>query len=482
MFLSASQLKIVFPVYKHNDESHCKRAWWNKYIKKLPVPQKSFTNLGSVLHSCIENYLRSEDLDDGEPFPEGWDKDLREDEADLVKTLVTKGIEEGHINKEPKRKVEMSIWDGKDHIDLLRGLKPQWEEEFLLEKAKECWEIVPGILLNGFIDYYFEDNKIIDWKSSSNPHKWGLTVDKKSTKYIGFDLQLLIYADFLRQVKKIKGPIEAGHVYFRTKSTPEVTPISHTFTPEVLDEFHEWLTKEAIPDMVKLKNMTQGVVATIEPGKNACGNYGGCPYKELCAGNRTEKEYLIIQAINNGDSKMTGPSLADILKAKKNKEAPVEAPVEAKVTKEVTKAAPKKVKETKEAPVEVKVTEEVPVEAKVEVVLRPLADLKKEIPEKKKRRGYTLCINCQPIRGCKPVSFHRLFNEITSDIVEEMGKESWYDLDPFKRRDLFPLNEESILDYADGKTIVVKYIEPDYKMLIEILKENAKTIMEGMAN
>ena len=482
MFLSASQLKMVFPIYKHNDETHCKRSWYNKYVKKLPVPDRDFTNLGTVLHSCIENYLESGDLDTGDPFPGGWDKGLRSDESDKVRELVELGIEEGYIVKSKKRMIEMSIGDGKDHTTLLRKLKPEWDEDWIKEKATQCWEIVPGVLLTGFIDYYYNINKIIDWKTSSDPMKYGLKKDSKSTKYIGFDLQLLLYATFLRKVMNVQGPIEVAHVYFRTKKEAKVLKVSHTFSPEDLDEFYEWLTTVAIPDMLELKEMKEGVVVSLEHGKEACNRYGGCPYKPICSGNRTEEEYKIIHSIGKGESKM-GKSLMDMIKdaggeleadSKKSEGKEVSIPAVEDTSKNeavVEETAPAPTPEEQEAVEELK--------EKVEEIKETQQEVEAKVTPKK-RKGSTLCIGCQPIRGCKPVSLTMVFREIVSAICTELGEDDWYKLDPFKRRELFHQNVESVLDYADGKTLVAMYLEPDYSSLLQVLRDNAKSLVEAM--
>ena len=115
MFLSASQIKIVFPLYKKDDDSHCKRKWFNKYIQKLPQPRQEFTKLGSALHGCVENYLNSADMESGDPFLDGWDLGLTGNQPEIVQELVNKSIEEGYVTKKKERHIEASIWDGKDH-------------------------------------------------------------------------------------------------------------------------------------------------------------------------------------------------------------------------------------------------------------------------------------------------------------------------------------------------------------------------------
>ena len=443
---------MAFPVWhpdkEISDDTECKRSWYNKYVKKLPVPDRDFTNVGSELHACVERYLESGDLEEGEPFPDGWDKKLKKEEAELVKNLVTQGIEEGFIQKEPQRVIELPLWDGKDHLSTLQNLKPTWSGDFLESQSKACWEIAPGILITGYIDLWHSGNKIKDWKTSSNPHKYGLSVDKESTKYVGHDIQLLLYALFLRKVKGVKGHIEVSHTYFPTKNSTKIKEVKCKIAPNVLEKFHKWLTDKVIPAFLELKAMTEPEVKELPHGESACDRYGGCPYKKLCAGTLGEREYKIINNINKGVSKMAEKkkSLADILKEKK--------------------AAGKKEEPTPTPTPEVKKEEPTPTP--------------KEAPQETDTVGYTLIIGAS-VRSTSNqfTTLTKFFNEVTSGMVKEMDVDDWWSLDAFDRKELFQKGKEEILKMANGKTIVCRFLEPDLKALLNVIYDDATTVIEG---
>ncbi len=54
----------------------------------------------------------------------------------------------------------------------------------------------------------------------------------------------------------------------------------------------------------------------------------------------------------------------------------------------------------------------------------------------RRKAGYFLYINCMPI-GVETVSIEAIFNEFAAELAESQGKESYYDLDVFKRREAF---------------------------------------------
>ena len=131
-------------------------------------------------------------------------------------------------------------------------------------------------MIPGFIDLWHSGNQIVDWKSSANPQKWGLSLDRDSISYLGHDVQLLLYAVYLRKVKKVKGPINVGHTYFQTKNKPLVREIKVEVPEVVLDKFYNWLITTVIPAFVELQGMKLSFVKTLPFGEDACKKYSGC--------------------------------------------------------------------------------------------------------------------------------------------------------------------------------------------------------------
>lgn len=461
MYLSASQIKIMFPIYLGDDQTQCSRQWYNKYVKKLPTPEFKATNLGSRLHSCIEHWLSFDETDDQSAFYEGWEKGLQPTEIETIKTLVTKGIDENFIKKYPERHIELPLNDAsnlKERVAKLKKLKPTWEEDFLLKTASATWEIIPGILLTGFIDLYHSNNHIIDWKTSSNPHRYGLNYDKKSPKYIAKDVQLNIYAMYLRYVKGVRGNVNVSHTYFHTREPFGISEKQIDLTPDHIDKFYKWITSEVIPQFQKVGKMTDGEVKTLEVGKKACENYQGCAFQKICSGSITEAEYIKAQTIRRGLSTM---NLMDKIAAK---EAAKKAGAESvkKVAEDVTPQVGGDL-ETKVVEVEAPKPKKAPVKRTA-----------------KKTSGYTLIIGAS-VRSSEPnyTTLTQFFKEITEGMLKELGKDDWYQLDPFKRREMFHNVKDEIIQQAQGKTILVRFMEPDFTSLVNILLDDATTVIEG---
>lgn len=509
MYLSASQIKIVYPVYTADDKSNCTKKWYNKYIKKLPVKEEVATNLGSAFHGCTETYLEYPDNVDGSPYQEGWEKGLTPDQQKIVKTLVDMGIEEQKIVKHPQRVIEMPMWDGKDHVETLRKLKPTWEEDFLKKSAQSAWEIVPGVLLTGFIDYYHSGNTITDWKTSSDPERYGLLMDKKSTRYIARDVQLNIYACYLRKVKGVTGPITVGHTYFKTKPPHKVQEKYLTLTEDHIDKFYNWLTLEVIPNFQKISKMSEGEINTLKPGEKACEKYRGCPYQKLCSGSLTEAEYIRATKIRKEISKM---GLMDKIRQKEaeTKEQPEPTVVESKVEEVVKKGLG--VTGGMGPDPRVELTEKIKAlggkpprkDAKVETFEKKLAELqegeeKGEVEVEERGEEGEIAPDPQPEKPTQsiPLSFcliigasvrssnnniitlTQLFNHVTTGMLKEMDATDWWSLDPFKRRELFHPAKEEILKMVHGKTIVVRFLEPDTQALLNVIYDQATTVIEG---
>jgi hypothetical protein len=486
MFISASQIKMVFPVWHPSkvvtDHTECGLAWYNKYVKKLPVPPFKAGVMGSAIHTCIENYLKAGDLSGHNPFEGDWSKGLNTNEIDTVKELVTRGIDEGFILKYDQREVEAPMSDGKDNTTLLKALKPTWRSNLIDKFAPATWEIVPGVLLNGYIDLIHDGNKIKDWKSSSNPQRYGLNIDQDSLNYIGHDIQLLIYTTWLRYVRKVTGPITVSHTYFQTKNGDTIKNVEAVIEPETITAFYLWLTQTVIPKFQELNGLSEGIANALPHGKDACKKYTGCPYQTICTGKLSEGEYRRTHKINNGVKKKT-MGLFDKIKEK----APVtEVKVEEVVTAPIEKVevvAEEKV----EAPlkkVEVDPKQMVVDEELVEKLAADSTVTREDLDPKPKKRAtikFNLIIGAHVVKGFKVIYIQDLFNDITAEIAEGMKVESWFDLDPFRRVENFQKHKESIVAELHGKTVVANHCTHEVKHLLNVLQSYANVIVEATA-
>lgn len=111
--VSASQLETA---------KDCPRKWWFQKIKKLPVPQRRATVLGEVFHELCERWLLADDQGrdpQGNPiqvFVEGWDSELTPAEAKTAKRLFEAVVEEGILRRSPGRQVEKAF-----QVDVVPG-------------------------------------------------------------------------------------------------------------------------------------------------------------------------------------------------------------------------------------------------------------------------------------------------------------------------------------------------------------------------
>jgi hypothetical protein len=96
---SASQFSTFFA---------CPRQWWFKKVLRIPevVDQKKFI-FGNLLHDACERFLLTDDNGKGpELWPDGWSDGLSGFEANILRRLVEEGIKEGILRRTPGRRIE----------------------------------------------------------------------------------------------------------------------------------------------------------------------------------------------------------------------------------------------------------------------------------------------------------------------------------------------------------------------------------------
>jgi hypothetical protein len=133
-----------------------------------------------------------------------------------------------------------------------------------------------------------------------------------------------------------------------------------------------------------------------------------------------------------------------------------------------------------------------PVEApKAPAAPDPLAEPEAiEIETKRKpgrpKVGVTLLIGCVQVRHVDPkmkvLHFDRLFEDYSSQLAEKAGMASYYDLDPFRRRDELSKAAEAIVDSLGLCTVQVSSASlgsPDHKAFLSAFRTFAGTVYEG---
>ncbi len=283
--ISASQLES----FSGAPES-CHRRWAFESVFKLPKVEKGSQNFGTVLHGCLERYLDSDSngyaLDaNGKAtdkavnlFPDGWEGGLEEAEQELVKQLITLGIEAGLLERYPGRQVEYGF----------------------------LGQVTEHTKIKGFIDLLCVDQGIVaDHKSTSN-FKYA-----KSAEKLRSTTQMLIYAKVLLEMAKDKGiehkTVTLRHNQFlkdlvepkakRTECVVSVQEIEDKWewVKQKAEEMRLWRDKiwlsgaygedkvkeagtERIPGQAPVKwSDIPGA-----PSISACHAYGGCAFLNIC--------------------------------------------------------------------------------------------------------------------------------------------------------------------------------------------------------
>lgn len=217
--ISASQMKT---------HSMCKRKWWIERFSGLPrTPSTPAQQLGTDVHDILERRVKY-----GLDFPDS--------KAGRIAQTADK---------------------------FLTGLKgPIAEGKITLDS------INPPLL--GFVDLYVpgEVPEIIDYKTCSN-WKWAKTSEDLET-----DLQMIPYA--MHAIEKTGADkVRVTHIQMITKGPPEAREASVLLDAEKVKE--EWAGLNELA--AEMRGTAQIAKAQdVDGNLNACGAYGGCPYKEMC--------------------------------------------------------------------------------------------------------------------------------------------------------------------------------------------------------
>lgn len=226
--LSASQIGLF---------KRCKRAWYLRYIEKVPEPPKPWLEKGKKFHACIEDIYNKK-----------LGKEVKEKiyTSDITE-MVESGFESGVLYYPNKYLVEHEV-----KIDI----------------NEYAWLI-------GYIDFLDVSNsKIVDHKSVKSK-KWMLT-----EKDLAENLQLNIYGYwYLNKIPNKK------FVYYRHNQLNKQIPDECEFVEVKMkrDDVIDYWNTEVMPcvdEIIELKR--QATKEKFLCNRGACGDYGGCDYKKNC--------------------------------------------------------------------------------------------------------------------------------------------------------------------------------------------------------
>ncbi len=292
-----------FSVSQAKTHNGCNRKGYLEKVQKLPLKFADSTTRGSILHEVKERYLLADEqgLDEnGEPanlYPEGWrnktdyvrdedgndtdeikqEKTITLVEAEWIKRSVQHAIDKGYLWRPPGRVVEYGF-----------------EEELLPAEGD-----LPPVILIGFIDLAYE-NTIGDHKSCKNLN-WVLNDDPTSSKYLGADLQMLVYCYYwahkrLREGHPLPETMTLEHYQhpYQDKNKKDgkglpPKPVRVTVTWDEILIGHERI--KAIAADARRTRLAAESYKDMEQNLESCGAYGGCPFRHICSGQESLEMY-----------------------------------------------------------------------------------------------------------------------------------------------------------------------------------------------
>ena len=118
-------------------------------------------------------------------------------------------------------------------------------------------------------------------------------------------------------------------------------------------------------------------------------------------------------------------------------------------------------------------------EATIEEVEEAAAPKAKK-KQTRQKKSFTLMINCVFSRGNqKTVYLDKVLQDIGSQLAKDQKVGSYYDLDPFKRRDILASKAEAIAAEIGTAWVIASPGNPDSKALLDVLRPFATTVVEG---
>lgn len=316
----------------------CNRKWYFGYVLKLPTLQNKSAQFGSRLHEVLERWFKADDHGTvADLYPAGWNEGLTPHEEDLVRRLVTLGLEAGLLAREPDREVEsefffnlidephlkVDIIGYRDLVSRSRWLVTDHKSTGAGDYAKTDYTLprttqmpIYGISLvveamaKGQVvppEVFVEHNIFCTAQSKGEkregrqPRAWKVgpvpipVKGRRRPSFVWFDGDRVICercADALGEEAKTTGPV---HQQITDEKQPcmqcgHQALVEDDSTPSLEEQLEVFLARARAMADVKQIQGWQNVRGPLNV-QAACNAFGGCPYQRLCSGMENVDQY-----------------------------------------------------------------------------------------------------------------------------------------------------------------------------------------------
>lgn len=407
--VSASQVALF---------STCQRKWFFRYIRKIRFPQTPAQARGTLIHKCIEIYLKTGKIP----------------EHPSLRAYVTSAF------KAEARDGTLVLPDPKKH-----GKTHLVEHRFELELPAKLPKWI------GYIDVLkVKPAEIGDFKTTSN-----LRYAKTPTELMS-DVQMTSYGKFA-YTEGLEGAITLWHLVIEAKAKKNAEPVDvsdeealadmlappktklprYKYTPIQVAKDHVetcWQESvEVVNEMVKVAASAKSHHDVV-PDTTRCGDYGGCEYRDECGIGDVpiSAAALTRKKKQKQEQKKTMSSVLSRLKGTKKNGAvaapdkPREMPAGLKAKVEKSKA-----KKAKEVPTGI-VPEDAP--ENTTPIPEPEVEAKTEAPEKKTKKtrkstkkatateGFELYVDCMPTKRVDADDMPVMFEDFIAPIIANLNQ------------------------------------------------------------
>ena len=223
----------------------CPRSWYWKYVMKTKEPYRPWLNTGINFHLCIEHAY----------------KKIKGEKILTEKTFDSDIVDMVNIGFKKKILTIPNI--------------------FLLEHNIK-FPVCEGAYLKGVADFInVSDGKIEDHKTISS---WQYAETEETLKN---NFQLLVYAKWYLDKVKNRNSIVLKHNQFHKNAPDTSRSVEVKVSRKYVMDNWETNALPYIKQMVALKKNTDE--NAFEFNQDACGNYGGCSFTEICHGFKGKK-------------------------------------------------------------------------------------------------------------------------------------------------------------------------------------------------